>query len=90
MLQWQSNRYYILWVCDLVLVIRHIKHMRRIVLPSVVCLTLPLSPYCLINGTIFGKEFPEYKNECFEYQYNFALKTFHSKTNSVRPSRTSI
>jgi hypothetical protein len=38
------------------LVIQHVKHMRRIVLSPVLCVTLPYFHTYLISGTIFGRK----------------------------------
>jgi hypothetical protein len=40
---------------------QHAKRMRRVILLSVACLSLPFFPYYLKNGTIFGKKVTEHK-----------------------------
>ena len=59
-LQWTSNKYHIFWVCVCILAVvsRHSIRNRRIMLPSVPNLALPIFsfPHYLINGATFAKK----------------------------------
>jgi hypothetical protein len=48
-------------VCILAVATVHAMRMRRIILSSVACLALSYFSFYLLNGTIFGKKFTEYK-----------------------------
>jgi len=76
LLQWKSNKYYTFLPCvSVALIIKHARRMRRILMPRVACLTRPHfsslshNPYDFRETTI--KE-----NICFNFFYNFCLKTF--------------
>jgi hypothetical protein len=79
-LQWNSNEYYILFVCVCVcatLAIQQAKRIHRIVLPSVACRVVHFLPILSHKRLDFRKAVIEHQM-CFHFLYNFYLKPFSS------------
>jgi hypothetical protein len=66
------------------LVIRHAKRMRRIILPSVVCLAVPYFSTLSHKRHDFRKRSYRTRNVCFYFLYKLCLNISHSKKNSAR------
>jgi len=58
-----------------VLVSQHAVHMHCIIFPSMACLSLPIFPHYLKNGTIFEAAVTEHKL-CLPFLYKFCVKQF--------------
>jgi hypothetical protein len=81
----KQNVLNILSVCSVALFIQHAERMRRIIMSSLACLTLPLfSTLSKKNGTIFGKNVIEHKMCALIVSTNFVSNISHSKKNSAK------
>ena len=75
LLLWKSSKYYILWVCNLVLGIQHPLRMRYIVICGLSGSTIFFNIF-LINGTSFVKKKKHTQNVCFDFLHSVCLKHF--------------